>query len=433
MKVGALAFAPVGKSLAGPSWRQALIFKKLESDRWLLVLRVQSSTSEQEGCFEHEGRTFAIVESNSASLKKSCVEPFLALEVDTANLQSRAASFLDDHHDLVFTTASEEVKPTSAAARAPPRRPVETDSDSDSYSSEEGAADLLGQLKGLRKSWQGRATPDDESSSDDDKAGLLKAKSEKKTKKFVLLEGKRAKSKRRGCREEKLLQKLAGSSDGNPWQALATVELLKKFRGKTKKKHNGSSSSSASARGLRRHPLRHVRRYVKQVEHDLGATDGAPYRLTDHGKRIAWNRQKSLQRVYYLLGAILDKQLRGHPDQAAMLTVQSLRAVHQVVIDEGNWSVAWLLTGLEDPFARRKFGGEEESLETIAAFLKASQDLEKRTKSWSLGVDNGQPQPPETAEETPKAKARREAKAADATKTLRKPTPEARDASGVRW
>ena len=160
------------------------------------------------------------------------------------------------------------------------------------------------------------------------------------------------------------------------------------------------------------------------MEHDLGATDGAPYRLTDHGKRIAWNRQKSLQRVYYLLGAILDKQLRGHPDQAAMLTVQSLRAVHQVVIDEGNWSVAWLLTGLEDPFARRKFGGEEESLETIAAFLKASQDLEKRTKSWSLGVDNGQPQPPETAEETPKAKARREAKAADAAKTLRKPTPQ---------
>ena len=251
MKVGALAFAPVGKSLAGPSWRQALIFKKLESDRWLLVLRVQSSTSEQEGCFEHEGRTFAIVESNSASLKKSCVEPFLALEVDSQPAVPQAASFLDDHHDLVFTTASEEVKPTSAAARAPPRRPVETDSDSDSYSSEEGAADLLGQLKGLRKSWQGRATPDDESSSDDDKAGLLKAKSEKKTKKFVLLEGKRAKSKSRGRREEKLLQKLAGSSDGNPWQALATVELLKKFRGKTKKKHNGSSSSSASARGSR--------------------------------------------------------------------------------------------------------------------------------------------------------------------------------------
>ena len=179
------------------------------------------------------------------------MEPFLALEVDSQPAVPQAASFLDDHHDLVFTTASEEVKPTSAAARAPPRRPVETDSDSDSYSSEEGAADLLGQLKGLRKSWQGRATPDDESSSDDDKAGLLKAKSEKKTKKFVLLEGKRAKSKSRGRREEKLLQKLAGSSDGNPWQALATVELLKKFRGKTKKKHNGSSSSSASARGSR--------------------------------------------------------------------------------------------------------------------------------------------------------------------------------------
>ena len=434
MKVGALAFAPVGRSLAGPSWRQALIFKKLEADRWLLVLRVQSSTPEQEGCFQHEGRMFAVVESSSASLKKACVELFLALEVDTASLQSRAASFLDDHHDLVFTTASEEVKPTSAAARAPPGRPVEPGPDSDSYSSEEGAADLLEQVKSLRKSWQGRASPDDESSSDDDKTGFLRANPDKKTKKFVLLESKHRKGKSRGGKEEKLLQKLAGSSDSNPLKALATVELLKKFRGKTKKKSRGSSSSSASARssrssslesrrghkatgvakavsnlrswkrGLRRHPLRHVRRYVKQVEHDLGATDGAPYRLTDHGKRLAWNRQKSLQRVYHLVGAILEKQLRGHPDQAAMLTVQSLRAVHQVVIDEGNWSVAWLLTGLEDPFARRRFGGEEESLETIAAFLKASQDLERRTKSWNLGSDNGQAQPPESAEVDTKGK-----------------------------
>ena len=265
-------------------------------------------------------------------------------------------------------------------------------------------------------------------------SGIPQGKPRQEDQEVRPLESKHRKGKSRGGKEEKLLQKLAGSSDSNPLQALATVELLKKFRGKTKKKSRGSSSSSASARssrssslesrrghkatgvakavsifrswkrGLRRHPLRHVRRYVKQVEHDLGATDGAPYRLTDHGKRLAWNRQKSLQRVYDLLGAILEKQLRGHPDQAAMLTVQSLRAVHQVVIDEGNRSVAWLLTGLEDPFARRRFGGEEESLETIAAFLKASQDLERRRKSWNLGSDNGQAQPPESAEVDTKGK-----------------------------
>ena len=65
------------------------------------------------------------------------------------------------------------------------------------------------------------------------------------------------------------------------------MELLKKFRGKTKKKHNGSSPVQARevrgqvrwnppAQGHRsgqgsRHPLRHVRRYVKQVDYDLQA------------------------------------------------------------------------------------------------------------------------------------------------------------------
>ena len=119
MKVGALAFAPVGKSLAGPSWRQALIFKKLESDRWLLVLRVQSSTSEQEGCFEQP----------------------------RPHLRDRREQFCQSEKVVCGTRLS------SKGAR----RPVETDSDSDSYSSEEGERTFLGQLKGLqKKSWQGR-------------------------------------------------------------------------------------------------------------------------------------------------------------------------------------------------------------------------------------------------------------------------------------
>ena len=422
MKEGASVFAPVGKSFSGPSWRQALIIQKLDAERWLLVVRMESSTTGQEGSFELEGRTFIVVEGSTPSMRKACADPFLALEVDIAALRRAATEFLNSHQDLVFTTASEEAAPATGPVGPLPakKRPSKVETDSDSS---EGEVDLLDDVRKLQKSWRGRGTNDDEDDSSSEVEVpvklLKKDKTKKQKKRYALLEPKGQRVSRKTVDvDDGLLQKLASGSNTNPLQTLATMEVLKRLRGSGRKKSKESSSSSSSRqrsdssssdshrghkatgvakavgnfrrwkRSLKKHPTRHVRRYVKQVEHDLGVTDGLPYRLTDHGKKITWNRHKSLQKVYYLLGAILEKQLRGEPEQAAMLTVQSLRAVHQVVIDEGNWSLAWLLTGLDDPFSRRKFGGEEESLETIAAFLKASQDLERRTKTWNLNADS---------------------------------------------
>ena len=233
---------------------------------------------------------------------KACQDPFLALEVQTASLQAAASEFLSSHHDLVFTTASEEAGPSTRTVGSLPvaKRSSKVESDSDSS---EGEVDLLDDLKRMQKSWQGRGTNDNDSSSDAKVAAKLtkKEKHKKQKKKCALLESKDQRASRKTADEEdSLLQKLAGGSSADTLQTLAALGVFKQLRGRSRRKSKDSSSSSSSRqrtassssgslrghkatgvakavgnfrrwkRSLKKHPVKHVRRYVKQVEHDLG-------------------------------------------------------------------------------------------------------------------------------------------------------------------
>jgi hypothetical protein len=48
-----------------------------------------------------------------------------------------------------------------------------------------------------------------------------------------------------------------------------------------------------------------VRKYVKEVEESLGAV-GRPFRLSEAGRKIAWGKQNSMQRVHFMLSEILE-------------------------------------------------------------------------------------------------------------------------------
>ena len=99
-------------------------------------------------------------------------------------------------------------------------------------------------------------------------------------------------------------------------------------------------------------PLRHVRRYVKEMERELGAED-RPWRVVDYNRKISWRNQKGLQRCHYLVGIILEYLLRQEPEKAALQTVLTLQSIHQASLDNGDWQIAWMLTHVEDPFQRR--------------------------------------------------------------------------------
>ena len=142
-----------------------------------------------------------------------------------------------------------------------------------------------------------------------------------------------------------------------------------------------------------RRPLHYVRKYVREVEQNLGATD-RPFKLSEAGKKVSWGKQKSLQRVHYLLSEILETLLRGKTEKACLMTVLSLRAVHQAAIDQ-DWAVAWMITHQDDPFTRPRWGGDVSELANVTAYLRSMAELEKSTEKlrYQHGGTADQPSP----------------------------------------
>ena len=86
-------------------------------------------------------------------------------------------------------------------------------------------------------------------------------------------------------------------------------------------------------------------------------------------------------RYHYALSEVLQSLLTGNPDRAALSVTQLLSATHQVALGGGEWQTAWLLLDMADPLERPRFGGEVQELETVAAYVRAMRDLEKKGRS----------------------------------------------------
>ena len=80
-----------------------------------------------------------------------------------------------------------------------------------------------------------------------------------------------------------------------------------------------------------------------------------------------------------ILVTIFEELDSNRPRVARARTVQGLKTLRQVVIDNGAWKNAWPLTGLVEPGKARLFGGSERELEIISSYNRALDDLEKRT------------------------------------------------------
>ena len=201
------------------------------------------------------------------------------------------------------------------------------------------------------------------------------------------------------------------SMDASTLATLVQMELLRELKGKKKKSTHSygstelvaSSDSDSSSGGdirlrgagkalkayrktqkdMKKNPARHVKRYIKEVEQVLGADASVPYLLTDYTRKLGWGKFRTLQRLHHALSAILETQLKGKTMEATLQITQVLRSIHQCALDQGNWQTAWLLTGMQDPLEKPRFGGEAQSLEAIAAYIKAMDDLEKRSTSSS--------------------------------------------------
>lgn len=391
-----------------PLWREAVVIK-LEEDWVHVAVRAKRPSEVQDhfSSFTFDGKCFFMVELKLHQLQAfHGGETCLSLGVSSEDLVREAGTFLESDPELIFATASEPEQLRRGPKTKPAASKTRTKEDSSASSSSSQDSDMMAALTRLGKSWQGGGTDND----DQEHRHQTRSK-DKKKEKFSLL--KKDKERDRSTFNAlvdpaKLLKSV--EKDGDPIRALLTMQLAEKLERKMKhrKNRNRSRSSSESdgatssrtsshrgskvtghAKAIARHqaskkkmfkkPLKYVRQYVEEVEAELGA-DGKPYHLHEFGKRINWGKQRSLQKVHYLLSQILSAILQKKYEESALQTVLALRAVHQACLDQGDWSLAWLLTHQTNVWERRAWGGTAEELGNVAAYLKSMDELSRHAE-----------------------------------------------------
>jgi hypothetical protein len=402
-KLGQVAYICLSEAFEDPRWREGLV---VGIRHHTVQLVVRSNDVKELGPdiahFEHKKVSFFLLECPATHLRAACNNRPLCLGVDSGDLLTEGKIYVESDPELQFATASDP-EPV-AAGRKKGSKMKEPDSDASSSGSE-SEEDLVGMLSKMQKSWRGR----------DSGEGRGSSSSRHLTggKRFSFLDKDNKKSKGSKMVEPTSTQKILDSLDTekDPIKMLVALQLAQHLQAGEKKarRHRSRSASRESAdsrsassdrslssgrkrsgharaienyHGARRRmfkrPLHHVRRYVREVERHLGASD-RPYRLSELGKKISWGKQKSLQRVHYMMSEVLELMLKGQMEKACLQQVLCLRAVHQTALDQGDWEVSWMITHLENPFSRPRWGGDEAELGKVAAYLRSMAELEKST------------------------------------------------------
>ena len=91
---------------------------------------------------------------------------------------------------------------------------------------------------------------------------------------------------------------------------------------------------------------------------------------------------KGLWRLHWIISEILQEALLDDVDhdfvKAAL--AQTLKAVHQVAIDDGDWSTAFLFLPWEDPLQGDDFAGDPNEMLAAQSYKTAMSDLRRRKK-----------------------------------------------------
>ena len=213
-----------------------------------------------------------------------------------------------------------------------------------------------------------------------------------------------AKSKEPELDMRKVLAKaLAGGQSGQDLMPLMFMSLLMdQKKKKSRKEHDtgallgGSSDDSdedSDVRGhgmkavstlhrlhqkIRSHPRRVCSQFEKEVVEELGVVCGQPWTLRDFLKRQSWGRFKGIYRCAVMDAVAYELLRSGEADAAAAQLVQNMKAKIQSVIQGGDWSAAWLLTGIADPLVKREFAGSKEEMAVVSGYLDAVSKLRKK-------------------------------------------------------
>ncbi len=339
---------------------------------------------------------YCLVEAQSSQLRLGAPEPRHGLECSAKELAAKGKELLDSDTELGFATASDP-------AVTKPRRRSEKSVDSSSSNSS-GSKDVGELLEKMQRSWLGKDT------SSGQPRGGADADPSKHGRRFSLIHKQKSEKKEKDgdAAYHTLLDKVASSKD--PLQGLLALQIAQNLgaKDKSKKKSRKSSKSSSSStssgsssgtdsissrkpsghakavenmrakkKRMFRKPLHYVRRYVKNIQEEMGAED-KPFRVVDYTRRIGFGKQRNLQKCHYLFGIVLEMLLKEEFSKAALQVTLCLQALHQAAIDS-DWQIAWLLTHVPDPFERKIWGGDADSLQHVTAYVRSMHELARNT------------------------------------------------------
>ncbi|CAE7654091.1 unnamed protein product [Symbiodinium sp. CCMP2592] len=127
-------------------------------------------------------------------------------------------------------------------------------------------------------------------------------------------------------------------------------------------------------------PRRVIAAFEKEVVEELGVVPGQSWTLRDYVKRQSWGRYKGLFRCAMMDVATYELIRNGRPEAAAAQTIQNLKAKMQAVIEQGDWTTAWLLTGLVDPVQKKEWAGNKQEMTIVSGYVDAMARLKKKVR-----------------------------------------------------
>ena len=137
----------------------------------------------------------------------------------------------------------------------------------------------------------------------------------------------------------------------------------------------------------------------------------------------------NLWRAYYMMSEVLQFLMAGKVMHTTAYAVQSMKCMHQVALDKGDWGVTLHLLPTANPLEKAEFGGDEQELEFIHSYMKALRELKARgyqvpsvpnvkaevvDASGGVADEKSQPNPKVRAQPKQKAKAGEKADAGKA-------------------
>ena len=116
---------------------------------------------------------------------------------------------------------------------------------------------------------------------------------------------------------------------------------------------------------IQKRPKKVCEIFEREVIEEMGIVPGQAWTLRDFVKKQNWGRFKGLMRCAMMDVAVYELLRAGKADAAAAQTVQNLKAKTQAVLQGGDWTTAWLLTGLPDPLVRKEWAGSKEEMTIV--------------------------------------------------------------------